>query len=167
MKLRHLRKTLLVCVAAFLILCAAGCTYDVNDVESDTPGSTTAWTPVKLKAWIKDDFFLSNDTFSPDYWKIKNAGTTHAKIKDDILFTMAPGTVTLSATFKKIGEWNKDVVKNFTIRIDPAPEEIHALGTELVTHGVNTADNPVSLKANIDLEAHWKNLLRYNTICHY
>jgi len=135
-------------------LCAAGCTYNVDDVESDTPGSATAWTPVKLDAKIYGWGHLYEGS-----WKIKNAGTTHAKIKDDILFTMAPGTVTLTATFKEAGKWNKDVVKDFTIRIDPTPEGIHALGTELVTHDVNTADNPVSLKANIDLEAHWKNLL--------
>jgi hypothetical protein len=154
MRLRHLRKTLLASTAVFLILCATGCPFDADDVNISTPDSATAWTPIELEAWISG--FTSSYEGS---WTIKNAGTTQAAIKDRLLFTMAPGTVTLTATFKKMGEWNKDVVKEFKIRIDPAPEEIHALGTELVTHGVNTADNPISLKANIDLETYWKNLL--------
>ena len=150
MGLRHLEKTILACVAVFLILCAAGCPFDADDVKIYTPDSATAWTPVKLTAWISG-FGTSYD----GSWTIKNAGTTHAKIKDRILYTMAPGTVSLTATFKFSSQ--KDVIKNFTIRIDPAPEEIHALGTELVAHDVNTTDNPISLKANIDL-AHWDNL---------
>ena len=146
-------------MVVFLILYAAGCYHNAADVISNTPNSATAWMPIELEAKI------GSWGYHEGSWAIKNAGTTHAKIKDRILYTMAPGTVTLTATFKFSTQ--KDVIKNFTIRIDPAPEGIHALGTELVTHDVNTADNPVSLKANSDLEAHWINLLRYNTICHY
>jgi len=138
-------------VAVFFILGAAGCTYDVEDVNIDTPDSATAWTPIELDAWIGG--FKS---YYEGSWAIKDAGTTQARINGDMLFTMAPGTVTLTATFEFSKQ--KDIIKDFTIRIDPAPEEIHALGTELVAHGVNTADKPVSLKANIDL-THWGNLL--------
>jgi hypothetical protein len=154
MRLYHLGKTILACVATFLILCTAGCYFDADDVRINTSDSGTAWTPIGLYAGI-----YSWGSSYQGSWKIKNAGTTRARINGYMLFTMAPGTVTLTVTFKNKGEWNKDVIKDFTIKIDPAPEEIHALGTELVTHGVNTADKPVSLKANIDLEAHWENLL--------
>jgi len=158
MRLHCLRKTIVAYVAVFLTLYAAGCNYvDVDSVHIDVPDSVTAWTPIELSASIPSTVIFGSGS-SPDSWAIKNAGTTHARINGDILYTMGPGTVTLTATFKKADSWGKNVIKEFSIRIDPAPEEIHALGTELIAHGVNTADKPVSLKANINL-AHWGNLL--------
>jgi len=95
MRLHYLRKTILVYMVVFLILCAAGCPYDVDSVHIDTPDSATAWTPIELKAWIS-----GFATYHEGSWAIKNAGTTHATINNRLLFTMAPGTVTLTVTFK-------------------------------------------------------------------
>ena len=147
----------LICpVVLLIVLCFTGCYFYVYDIV-DVPEQATAWTPLYLDASVKfnHNYLGANE---PDvHWSIKNAGTTKAKIaevgyKTSCLLTMAPGTVLVSASAEGFS-------KDFTITVLPAPEEIHTLGTELISKNVNTAKNPVLLKIKLNLEVHWKDLM--------
>jgi len=158
MKKNHQNK--LLCLAWLIILCSSGCYIDIYDFYN-VPEYATAWIPLKLNAYAAvSSNYLWN--FDPDVrWSIKNAGTTQAKIKDGYLIAMAPGTVVVSLNAgASSGAMVKDeLTKLYSITVYPASEEIQILGTELISHNVNTADNPIQLKVNIKLEVQWEALL--------
>ena len=154
MKNKNFQNKLLCLAGLLMILCLAGCSFEIYDI-ANIPDQATAWTPLYINAYAEYSGYSYDDP--PVYWSIKDAGTTKAiKYSEYLLFAMAPGTVVVSAT---AGKGEEKFTKNFTITVHPAPEEIHSVGTELASHTANTANNPVLLKPSLDLEIHWLNLL--------
>ncbi|MCL2139390.1 MAG: leucine-rich repeat domain-containing protein, partial [Treponema sp.] len=150
----------LFCFVAVFVFCTR-CYFGTTDI-SGAPGQATAWKPLKLEAKVSSISFLMTPNV---IWSIKNAGTTNARIVNkETLFTSSPGTVVVRASIENTVNIRDKFSKDFKIKVLPAPDEIHILGTELAAHNDNTAETPVFLKANLDLEIHWENLMDMLTV---
>ncbi|MCL2043597.1 MAG: leucine-rich repeat domain-containing protein [Treponema sp.] len=142
------------CLTVMLVLFTK-CYWGTTDI-SGAPNRAIAWKPLRLEAEVSSNSFLITPNI---IWSIKNAGTTQARIvNNEILFATAPGTLVVRASIENTANIKDNFTKDFTITVHPAPEEIHALGTLLISHNENTAENPILLNASLNLEVHWENL---------
>ena len=150
------KRTLVICAMAGVFVLLAGCYWGMTTDISGVPSQATAWKPLTLDAEVSALSLLIKPRV---LWSIKNAGTTNARIVDETyLHALSPGTLVVTANVENYINMQDNFSKDFTITVLPAPEEIHVLGTELISHNVNTNNNPVSFKVNLNLEVHWENI---------
>ena len=98
-------KTLLIPALTGVFLLLAGCYWGRTTDISGVPSQATAWKPLILKAEVSSISFVIKPKV---LWSIKNAGTTNARIVDEIyLHALSPGTLVVTANVENyINMWD-------------------------------------------------------------